>query len=203
MAALLLRRAALWRNHRPEAGPRWSRTTSPWAGSHRKGLLSSQRSDHGALNGTAAASTAGYKPEPWEEMYVTDPIDPAEPTFGKILIANRGEIACRIIRTCRKMGIKTVAVHSVADAGSLFVKMADEAVNIGPPPARESYLVMEKILRAVQETGAEAVHPGYGFLSENTVFVAELEKAGVTFIGPNSNAIKVIQFIISRVLNRT
>ena len=105
------------------------------------------------------------------------------------MIANRGEIACRVIRTCRKMGIKTVAVHSVADSMGLFVKMADEAINIGPAPARESYLVMEKILDAVKQTGAEAVHPGYGFLSENTVFVSELEKAGVKFIGPHSAAI--------------
>merc|ERR1719334_411675 len=131
-----------------------------------------------------------HKPEPWEEIYTQAPIDFSEPTFGKILIANRGEIACRIIRTARKMGIQTVAVHSVADANSLFGKMADETVNIGPPAARESYLVVDKILRAVKDTGAEAVHPGYGFLSENTGFVAELEKAGVTFIGPNSTAIR-------------
>ena len=122
-------------------------------------------------------------------MFHQNILDPSEPTFGKVLIANRGEIACRVIRTCRKMGIKTVAVHSVADSMGLFVKMADEAINIGPAPARESYLVMEKILRACEETGAEAVHPGYGFLSENTVFVAELEKAGVKFIGPHSAAI--------------
>ena len=88
----------------------------------------------------------GYTPETWEEIYTTAPIDPNEPTFGKILIANRGEIACRIIRTAKKMGIKTVAVYSIADAGSLFVKMADESINIGPPAARESYLVMEKVL---------------------------------------------------------
>ena len=88
----------------------------------------------------------GYTPEPWEEIYTTNPIDPNEPTFGKILIANRGEIACRIIRTAKKMGIKTVAVYSIADAGSLFVKMADESINIGPPAARESYLVMEKVM---------------------------------------------------------
>ena len=94
-----------------------------------------------------------------------------------------------MIRTCRKMGIKTVAVHSVADSMGLFVKMADEAINIGTAPARESYLVMENTLWACEETGAEAVHPGYGFLSENTVFVAELEKAGVKFIGPHSAAI--------------
>ena len=88
------------------------------------------------------------------------------------------------------MGIKTVAVYSEADARSLFVKLADEAVLIGPPAARESYLVMEKILDAVRQTGAEAVHPGYGFLSENTTFVAELEREKVTFIGPNSAAIR-------------
>ena len=88
----------------------------------------------------------GYKPEPWEETYTTNPIDPNEPTFGKILVANRGEIACRIIRTAKKMGIKTVAVYSIADAGSLFVKMADESINIGPPAARESYLVMDKVI---------------------------------------------------------
>ena len=126
----------------------------------------------------------------WEEIYTACPIDKSEPTFGKILIANRGEIACRVIHTAKKMGIKTVAVYSEADARSLFVKLADEAVLIGPPAARESYLVMEKILDAVRQTGAEAVHPGYGFLSENTTFVAELEREKVTFIGPNSAAIR-------------
>ena len=87
----------------------------------------------------------------WEEMYTAHPIDKSEPTFGKILIANRGEIACRVIRTAKKMGIKTVAVYSEADARSLFVKMADEAILIGPPAASESYLVMEKILNAVKQ----------------------------------------------------
>ena len=104
---------------------------------------------HENANGRKKFSTfcrLGYNPEPWEEIYTAAPIDPNEPTFGKILIANRGEIACRIIRTARKMGIKTVAVHSIADAGSLFVKMADESINIGPPAARESYLVMEKVI---------------------------------------------------------
>ena len=86
--------------------------------------------------------------------------------FKKILIANRGEIACRVIKTARKMGIKTVAVYSDADAQALHVRMADEAVNIGPPPANQSYIVIDKIMAAVKETGAEAVHPGYGFLSE-------------------------------------
>ena len=87
----------------------------------------------------------------WEEMYTAHPINKSEPTFGKILIANRGEIACRVIRTAKKMGIKTVAVYSEADARSLFVKMADEAILIGPPAASESYLVMEKILNAVKQ----------------------------------------------------
>merc|ERR1719239_1897294 len=91
--------------------------------------------------------------------------------------------------TCRKMGIKTVAVHSVADAGGLFVKMADEAINIGPAPARESYLVMERILEAIHNTGAQAVHPGYGFLSENAEFASQLERDGVAFIGPSASAI--------------
>ncbi|QQP38855.1 Uncharacterized protein FKW44_019552, partial [Caligus rogercresseyi] len=117
---------------------------------------------------------------PWESIYTLDPVDPSESTFEKILIANRGEIACRVIRSARKMGIKTVAVHSVADGGSLFVKMADEA----------SYLVEENIIGAIKETGAQAVHPGYGFLSENTGFVAKHEALGVKFIGPNSEAIK-------------
>jgi len=158
----------------------------------RKTLASSihgYRSRLASRSFSCSSSYCSYKPEPWEEIYTAQNIDPSEPTFGKVLIANRGEIACRVIRTCRKMGIKTVAVHSVADSMGLFVKMADEAINIGPAPASESYLVMEKILKAVEETGAEAVHPGYGFLSENTVFVAELEKAGVKFIGPHSKAI--------------
>jgi len=144
----------------------------------------------GSLGITSRASFTTIKAEKWEEIYTACPIDKSEPTFGKILIANRGEIACRVIRTARKMGIKTVAVYSEADARSLFVRMADESVMIGPPPARESYLVMEKILNAVRQTGAEAVHPGYGFLSENTTFVAELERENVTFIGPNSIAIR-------------
>jgi propionyl-CoA carboxylase alpha chain len=109
--------------------------------------------------------------------------------FKKILIANRGEIACRVIRTARAMGIKTVAVYSEADAGALHVEMADEAVAIGPSPAAQSYLVKERIVEACRNTGAEAVHPGYGFLSENTEFAALLEKAGIVFIGPTPSAI--------------
>ena len=110
--------------------------------------------------------------------------------FRKILIANRGEIACRIIKTARKMGIATVAVYSDADKHALHVQMADEAVPIGPAPANQSYLVMDKILAAVRETGADAVHPGYGFLSENSAFAKALEAEGVAFIGPGVSAIE-------------
>ena len=95
--------------------------------------------------------------------------------FTKILIANRGEIACRVIKTARKMGIKTVAVYSEADKNALHVELADEAVCIGPAPSKESYLVMDKIIAACKQTGAEAVHPGYGFLSENAEFSRRLE----------------------------
>ncbi|MGI9365914.1 MAG: acetyl-CoA carboxylase biotin carboxylase subunit [Rhizobiaceae bacterium] len=112
--------------------------------------------------------------------------------FKKILIANRGEIACRVIKTARKMGIKTVAVYSDADRNALHVSMADEAIHIGPPPAAESYIVIEKILNAIKETGAEAVHPGYGFLSENPKFAKALEAAGVAFIGPPVGAIEAM-----------
>jgi acetyl/propionyl-CoA carboxylase alpha subunit len=91
-------------------------------------------------------------------------------TFDKILIANRGEITRRVIRSCKKMGIKTVAVYSDADTYSMFVKEADEAYRIGPPPSKESYLKMEAILDVIKATGAQAVHPGYGFLSENAIF---------------------------------
>ena len=112
--------------------------------------------------------------------------------FKKILIANRGEIACRVIRTAKAMGIKTVAVYSDADRGALHVRMADEAVHIGASPANQSYIVINKILDAVHQTGAEAVHPGYGFLSENRVFAAALEAVGVAFIGPPSPAIEAM-----------
>src|SRR5215212_10025573 len=109
--------------------------------------------------------------------------------FRKILIANRGEIACRIMKTARRMGIQTVAVYSEADKDSVHVEMADEAVLIGPPPAAESYLQIEKILEACRKTGAEAVHPGYGFLSEREAFPRLLAQAGIVFIGPNPGAI--------------
>jgi propionyl-CoA carboxylase alpha chain len=109
--------------------------------------------------------------------------------FKKILIANRGEIACRVMKTARKMGIKTVAVYSDADKDAMHVRMADEAVRIGPPPSAQSYLVIDAIVDACKKTGAEAVHPGYGFLSERTAFADALEKAGVVFIGPKPHAI--------------
>ncbi len=109
--------------------------------------------------------------------------------FKKILIANRGEIACRVIKTARKMGIKTVAVYSEADRDARHVELADEAVCIGPAPSRESYLVMDNIIKACKDTGAEAVHPGYGFLSENEGFAKRLEEEGITFIGPKHYSI--------------
>ena len=110
--------------------------------------------------------------------------------FDKILIANRGEIACRVIKTAKKMGIKTVAVFSDADRNALHVKMADEAVSIGPPPANQSYIDIDRVIAAVKETNAKAVHPGYGFLSENSKFAKALADIGVIFVGPPENAIE-------------
>jgi propionyl-CoA carboxylase alpha subunit len=110
--------------------------------------------------------------------------------FKKLLIANRGEIACRVIKTARKMGITTVAIYSDADAQALHVQMADEAVHIGPPPANQSYIVIDKVMEAVKASGAEAVHPGYGFLSENSKFAEALSAAGVAFVGPPVGAIE-------------
>ncbi|XP_076019227.1 propionyl-CoA carboxylase alpha chain, mitochondrial [Genypterus blacodes] len=112
-----------------------------------------------------------------------------EKTFDKILIANRGEIACRVMKTCKKMGIKTVAVHSDVDASAVHVKMAAEAVCVGPAPTNKSYLNMDAIMEAIRMTGAQAVHPGYGFLSENKEFAKRLAAEGVTFIGPDTHAI--------------
>src|SRR6516164_4308365 len=112
--------------------------------------------------------------------------------FSKILIANRGEIACRVIRTARRLGIGTVAVYSEADRGAMHVELADEAWPIGPPPTRESYLNIDAILDAVRNSGAEAVHPGYGFLAENAEFAEACASAGVTFIGPPASAIRAM-----------
>ncbi|XP_069323709.1 propionyl-CoA carboxylase alpha chain, mitochondrial isoform X4 [Eulemur rufifrons] len=118
--------------------------------------------------------------------------DPNEKTFDKILVANRGEIACRVIRTCKKMGIKTVAIHSDVDANSVHVKMADEAVCVGPAPTSKSYLNMDAIMEAIKKTRAQAVHPGYGFLSENQEFARCLAAEDVIFIGPDRHAIQAM-----------
>ena len=112
--------------------------------------------------------------------------------FDKILIANRGEIALRVIRACREMGIQSVAVHSTADADAMQVRMADESVCIGPPPSPESYLSMPALISACEITGAQAIHPGYGFLSENAGFVQMVEDHGITFIGPSAEHIRIM-----------
>ena len=109
-----------------------------------------------------------------------------------LLIANRGEIACRIIRTARSLGVRTVAVYSDADANALHVRMADEAVHIGPSPARESYLVGDKIIAAAKATGAEAIHPGYGFLAENADFAEAVIDAGLIWVGPKPDSIRAM-----------
>ncbi|XP_028279953.1 propionyl-CoA carboxylase alpha chain, mitochondrial [Parambassis ranga] len=118
--------------------------------------------------------------------------NPTEKTFDKILIANRGEIACRVMKTCKKMGIKTVAVHSDVDSNAVHVKMADEAICVGPAPTSKSYLNMDAIMEAIRLTGTQAVHPGYGFLSENKEFAKRLAAEGVTFIGPDTHAIQAM-----------
>jgi len=112
--------------------------------------------------------------------------------FDKILIANRGEIALRVVRACREMGIQSVAVHSTADADAMHVRMADEAICIGPPPSSQSYLSFAAIISACEITGAQAIHPGYGFLSENAAFVQALEDHGITFIGPRAEHIRTM-----------
>src|SRR5215212_7730482 len=117
---------------------------------------------------------------------------PCADMFDKILIANRGEIALRVLRACKELGIATVAVHSTADADAMHVRLADESVCIGPPPARDSYLNIPALLTACEITGADAVHPGYGFLSENARFAEILEEHSITFIGPTSEHIRIM-----------
>src|SRR3954468_16131502 len=112
--------------------------------------------------------------------------------FSKLLIANRGEIAVRVMRTAKRMGVSTVAVYSDADANALHAAMADEAVRIGPPPVRESYLKADAILAAAKQTGAEAIHPGYGFLSENAAFAEACAAAGIVFVGPPPSAMRAM-----------
>src|SRR6266702_2019247 len=116
--------------------------------------------------------------------------------FHKVLIANRGEIALRIIRACKEMGIKTVAVYSTADSESLHVKLADESVCIGPPPSLQSYLNINAIISAAELPDAEAIHPGYGFLSENAAFAEICENCGITFIGPTSESALILSPMI-------
>src|SRR5215469_3787491 len=112
--------------------------------------------------------------------------------FAKILIANRGEIACRVIRTAQRLGVRTVAVYSETDAGALHVEMADEAHCIGPPPARDSYLSIAGIIAAARASSAQAIHPGYGFLSENADFADACVATGIAFIGPSAASIRAI-----------
>jgi 3-methylcrotonyl-CoA carboxylase alpha subunit len=112
--------------------------------------------------------------------------------FKKILIANRGEIACRVMHTAKEMGIKTVAVYSDSDENAVHTLLADEAIYIGKSPANESYLCVDKIIDAAKSAGAEAIHPGYGFLSENAEFVKKCQKNNIVFIGPSVNAIKIM-----------
>src|SRR5690606_6507019 len=112
--------------------------------------------------------------------------------FKSLLIANRGEIAVRIMRTARRLGLRTIAVYSDADAGAYHVREADDAVHIGAAAAKESYLVIERIIEAAKRSGAEAIHPGYGFLSENVAFAEECEKAGLVFVGPPASAIRAM-----------
>ena len=113
-------------------------------------------------------------------------------SIRRLLIANRGEIACRIIRTCRRLGVHAIAVHSEADRDALHVRLADEAVAIGPAPARESYLNATAILDAARATHADAIHPGYGFLSENAAFADACAAAGIVFVGPPASAIRAM-----------
>ena len=112
--------------------------------------------------------------------------------FSSVLIANRGEIAVRVMKTAKRLGLRTIAVYSEADAGAMHVRMADEAYPIGPAAARESYLVIEKIIAVAKQAGAEAIHPGYGFLSERAEFAEACAEAGIVFVGPPASAIRAM-----------
>ncbi|GAB1603492.1 propionyl-CoA carboxylase alpha chain, mitochondrial-like [Argonauta hians] len=164
----------------------------PWL-IHRISSLSNSKIGRNQIyqNSTRCLSTTNSKSQAAksQDIYWNDRSEKDEPKFDKILIANRGEIAVRVINTCRRLNIKTVAIHSDIDSMALHAQMADEAVCVGPAPTNQSYLDMEAILKAVKDTGAQAVHPGYGFLSENTVFAAKLDEIGVAFIGPDSYSI--------------
>uniref|UniRef100_A0A8C7BH13 Propionyl-CoA carboxylase alpha chain, mitochondrial n=1 Tax=Neovison vison TaxID=452646 RepID=A0A8C7BH13_NEOVI len=141
---------------------------------------------------TAGLVAAGRRGRRWPQPLMRGAALWTLKTFDKILIANRGEIACRVIKTCKKMGIKTVAIHSDVDASSVHVKMADEAVCVGPAPTSQSYLNMDAIMEAIKKTRAQAVHPGYGFLSENKEFAKYLAAEDVVFIGPDTHAIQAM-----------
>ncbi|XP_048349066.1 propionyl-CoA carboxylase alpha chain, mitochondrial isoform X1 [Sphaerodactylus townsendi] len=152
----------------------------------------------GVLERLSAARKCAARISRWRWCLITScglhstVYDPNEKMFEKILIANRGEIACRVIKTCKTMGIKTIAIHSDVDSNAVHVKMADEAVCVGPAPTSKSYLNMDAIMEAIKKTRAQAVHPGYGFLSENKEFSRRLESEGVAFIGPDMHAIQAM-----------
>ncbi|BGP57609.1 Methylcrotonoyl-CoA carboxylase subunit alpha, mitochondrial [Rhodotorula sphaerocarpa] len=143
----------------------------------------------GTLTGTAAGARPRKQPSTLSDAGATSAETPKKPLFDKILIANRGEIACRVIRTARRLGIKTVAVYSEADRQAMHVKMADEAYYIGPAPSSESYLRKQAYIDICKKSGAQAVHPGYGFLSENADFARMLKENDLVFIGPPESAI--------------
>ncbi|CAI5771878.1 propionyl-CoA carboxylase alpha chain, mitochondrial isoform X1 [Podarcis lilfordi] len=157
-----------------------------------------QQQQRGALERLFGARACIAQLSKWRWYLITSrglhstAYDPNEKTFEKLLIANRGEIACRVIKTCKKMGIKTVAIHSDVDSSAVHVKMADEAVCVGPAPTSKSYLNMDAIMEAIKKTRAQAVHPGYGFLSENKEFSGRLASEGVAFIGPDMHAIQAM-----------
>src|SRR4029077_10530395 len=165
-------------------------TAATLCGTPSVGLPSTAFPAKAGTHSSAARAVAKMGPGFCRECGLIIALRSARPgMFKKILIANRGEIACRIIRTTRRMGIATVAVYSEADAEALHVREADEAVLIGPPPSADSYLRIDRIVEACKKTGAEAVHPGYGFLSERPGFAAALAEAGIVFIGPPPEAI--------------